>query len=49
MRYGPLQDSSGFHNICKLSNPTTMAALSLLVVATGLQPSSSPFTGKAVN
>jgi ABC-2 type transport system permease protein len=33
MRYGLLQDSSGLHNIWKMGNPTTMAALSLLVVA----------------
>ena len=32
MRYGLLQDSSGLHNIWKTSNPTSMAALSLLVV-----------------
>ena len=33
MRYGLLQDSSGLHNIWKMGNPTTTAALSLLVVA----------------
>ena len=33
MRYGLLQDPSGLHNIWGMSNPTAMAALSLLVVA----------------
>jgi ABC-type polysaccharide/polyol phosphate export permease len=33
MRYGLLHDQSGLHNIWKMGNPTTMAALSLLVVA----------------
>jgi ABC-type multidrug transport system permease subunit len=33
MRYGLLQDPSGLHNIWRMGNPTTMAALSLLVVA----------------
>lgn len=33
VRYGLLQDSSGLRNIWKMSNPTAMAALSLLVVA----------------
>ena len=32
MRYGLLQDSSGLHNIWNMGDPTTMAALSLLVV-----------------
>jgi ABC-2 type transport system permease protein len=33
MRYGLLHDQSGLENIWKMGNPTTMAALSLLVVA----------------
>jgi len=33
MRYGLLQDSSGLHDIWNMGNPTTMAALSLLVVS----------------
>jgi ABC-2 type transport system permease protein len=33
MRYGLLDDQSGLHDIWKMGNPTTMAALSLLVVA----------------
>ena len=33
MRYGLLDDPSGLHNIWRISNPTTMAALSLGVVA----------------
>jgi hypothetical protein len=32
MRYGLLQDSTGLHSIWGLSDPTTMAALSLAVV-----------------
>ena len=32
MRYGLLQDSSGLHNIWGMSDPTTMAALSLGLV-----------------
>src|SRR5262249_12620575 len=33
MRYGLLGDSSGLHDIWRMSNPTVMAALSLVVVA----------------
>jgi hypothetical protein len=33
MRYGLLSDSSGLHDIWKMSNATTMASLSLVVVA----------------
>jgi ABC-type polysaccharide/polyol phosphate export permease len=33
MRYGLLGDSTGLHNVWKMGNPTSMAALSLGVVA----------------
>ena len=33
MRYGLLQDSSGLHAIWGLSDPSAMAALSLVVVS----------------
>jgi hypothetical protein len=33
MRYGLLGDSSGLHAIWRMSNPASMAALSLAVVA----------------